>query len=239
MSIIIDTPERIAQLASQEYVALLNRKSNAVLGFATGSTPLALYAELVRLNQKGELSFCEATSFNLDEYIGIDELHEQSYRHFMNQSLFSLVDIRMEKTFLPSGDMDDEAQLADFDNEIEKAGGIDIQLLGIGRNGHIGFNEPGTPFGSVTHVAELADSTVQVNSRFFSSADDVPRFAATMGIKTVMRAHKIILIALGTEKASIVKTALQGPVSEDVPASVLQLHPFITWYLDHEAAALL
>ena len=239
MSIIIDTPERIAQLASQEYVALLNRKSNAVLGFATGSTPLALYAELVRLNQKGELSFCEATSFNLDEYIGIDELHEQSYRHFMNQSLFSLVDIRMEKTFLPSGDMDDEAQLADFDNEIEKAGGIDIQLLGIGRNGHIGFNEPGTPFGSVTHVAELADSTVQVNSRFFSSADDVPRFAATMGIKTVMRAHKIILIALGTEKASIVKTAVQGPVSEDVPASVLQLHPFITWYLDHEAAALL
>jgi len=239
MSIVINTPERIAQLAAQEYVALLNKKPQAVLGFATGSTPLALYAELVLLNRKGELSFCEATSYNLDEYIGIDGIHEQSYRFFMDRSLFNEIDIRMEKTFLPSSSIADEAHLAEFDCEIEKAGGIDIQLLGIGRNGHIGFNEPGTPFASSTHVAKLTESTVQANSRFFLSADDVPRFAATMGIKTVMHAHAIILIALGAEKASIVKTALHGPVTEAVPASVLQLHPFVTWYLDYEAAALL
>ncbi len=239
MKIIIDTAQRIAELAAERYAALLAQKPDAVLGFATGSTPLGLYAELARLCKAQKLSFALASSFNLDEYVGLDGTHDQSYRYFMNHNLFDHIDLPIARTHVPSGlDTSDETSAA-YDKAIEQAGGIDLQLLGIGNNGHIGFNEPGTPFGSITHMVELTESTRQANQRFFSSIDEVPTHAVTMGIKTVMHARSIILMATGPAKAPIVKSMLCGEVTTNVPASVLQLHPDATVYLDHEAAALL
>lgn len=237
MKIFIDTPEKVAEMAAQRYVELLKEKPNAILGGATGSTPLLLYAELVRLNKAGEVSFAKAKSFNLDEYVGLDGTHDQSYRYFMDKNLFEHIDIDMANTRVPSGL--DTTIAAEYDKEIEAAGGIDMQLLGIGNNGHIGFNEPGTPFGSNTHVVELTESTRQANARFFESIDDVPTHAVTMGIKTVMNAKKVILIATGKAKAPIVREFIKGDVTEEVPASVLQLHPNVEVFLDHEAASLL
>ena len=237
MKVIIDSAENIAAMAAQQYVALLKRKPNAILGGATGSTPLGLYAELVRLNKAGEISFKDASSFNLDEYVGLDGTHDQSYRYFMDHNLFDHIDIDKDRTRVPSGiDISDPAA---YDKEIQAAGGVDLQLLGIGNNGHIGFNEPGTPFGSLTHIVELTESTREANKRFFTSIDEVPTHAVTMGIKTVMQARSIILMAIGPAKAPIMKEMLQGPVTEKVPASVLQLHPDVTVYLDYEAAKLL
>ena len=237
MKVIIDSAENIAALAAQQYVALLKRKPNAILGGATGSTPLGLYAELVRLNKAGEISFKDASSFNLDEYVGLDGSHGQSYRYFMDHNLFDHIDIDKARTHVPSGiDVSDPAA---YDKEIAAAGGVDLQLLGIGNNGHIGFNEPGTPFGSLTHIVELTESTREANKRFFNSIDEVPTHAVTMGVKTVMQARSIILMAIGPAKAPIMKEMLQGPVTEKVPASVLQLHPDVTVYMDYEAAKLL
>ena len=237
MKVIIDSAQNIAAMAAQQYVALLKRKPNAILGGATGSTPLGLYAELVRLNKAGEISFKDASSFNLDEYVGLDGTHDQSYRYFMDHNLFDHIDIDKSRTRVPSGiDVSDPAA---YDKEIEAAGGVDLQLLGIGNNGHIGFNEPGTPFGSLTHIVELTESTREANKRFFSSIDEVPTHAVTMGVKTVMQARSIILMAIGPAKAPIMKEMLQGPVTEKVPASVLQLHPDVTVYMDYEAAKLL
>ena len=237
MKIIIDTPEKVAELAAQRYVELLNRKPNAVLGYATGSTPLGLYAQLAKLNHEGKLSFKNATTFNLDEYAGLDGAHDQSYRYFMNKNLFSHIDIPIENTHVPSGT--DTAHAGDYDKAIEAAGGIDLQLLGIGHDGHIGFNEPGTPFGSITHVVDLTPMTRQANARFFSSIDEVPTQAVSMGMKTIMNARGILFIALGADKAEIVKKMIQGDVTEEVPASVLQLHPNCEVYLDQGAASLL
>ncbi len=237
MKIIIDSAGKIAALAAQQYVDLLKRKPNAILGGATGSTPLGLYAELVRLNKAGEISFKDASSFNLDEYVGLDGTHDQSYRYFMDHNLFDHIDIDKSRTRVPSGiDVSDPSA---YDKEIAAAGGVDLQLLGIGNNGHIGFNEPGTPFGSLTHVVELTESTRDANKRFFKSIDEVPTHAVTMGVKTVMQARSIILMAIGPAKAPIMKEMLQGPVTEKVPASVLQLHPDVTVYMDFEAAKLL
>ena len=237
MKVIIDSAENIAAMAAQQYVDLLKRKPNAILGGATGSTPLGLYAELVRLNKAGEISFKDASSFNLDEYVGLDGTHDQSYRYFMDHNLFDHIDIDKSRTRVPSGiDISDPAA---YDKEIQAAGGVDLQLLGIGNNGHIGFNEPGTPFGSLTHIVELTESTREANKRFFTSIDEVPTHAVTMGIKTVMQARSIILMAIGSAKAPIMKEMLQGPVTEKVPASVRQLHPDVTVYMDYEAAKLL
>ena len=237
MKVIIDTAENIAALAAQQYVDLLTRKPNAILGGATGSTPLGLYAELVRLNKEGKISFKDASSFNLDEYVGLDGTHDQSYRYFMDHNLFDHIDIDKSRTRVPSGI--DTSDPAAYDKEIAAVGGVDLQLLGIGNNGHIGFNEPGTPFGSLTHIVELTESTREANKRFFASIDEVPTHAVTMGVKTVMQARSIILMAIGPAKAPIMKEMLQGPVTEKVPASVLQLHPDVTVYMDYEAAKLL
>ena len=237
MRVIIDSAENIAVLAAQQYVDLLKRKPNAILGGATGSTPLGLYAELVRLNKEGKISFKDASSFNLDEYVGLDGSHDQSYRYFMDHNLFDHIDIDKSRTRVPSGI--DTSDPAAYDKEIAAAGGVDLQILGIGNNGHIGFNEPGTPFGSLTHIVELTESTREANKRFFASIDEVPTHAVTMGVKTVMQARSIILMAIGPAKAPIMKEMLQGPVTEKVPASVLQLHPDVTVYMDYEAAKLL
>ena len=237
MKIIIDTPEKIAELAAQRYVELLNKKPNAVLGYATGSTPLGLYAQLAKLNKEGKLSFKNATTFNLDEYAGLDGTHEQSYRYFMNKNLFYNIDIPIENTHVPSGT--DTAHAGDYDKAIAAAGGVDLQLLGIGHDGHIGFNEPGTPFGSITHVVDLTPMTRQANARFFNSIDEVPTQAVSMGMKTIMNARQILFIALGKDKAEIIKKMIDGDVTPEVPASILQLHPNCEVFLDHDAASLL
>lgn len=236
MEIKIMTCAAAAKQAARQYAALLAKKPDAVLGFATGSTPLTLYAELVKSCQKGELSFRAAKTFNLDEYVGLDENDPQSYRYFMNKNLFSKIDIPIENTHVPSGKIATERQAEEYEEAIQSAGGIDLQLLGIGRNGHIGFNEPGTPFGSVTHRVRLSENTRAANARFFRSIDEVPAEAVSMGIKTVMNARSIILFAQGASKAETIRAALKGPVTEDVPASILQLHPFVTLYLDEQAA---
>lgn len=237
MKIIVDTPEAIAEKAAQRYAALLAEKPAAVLGFATGSTPLDLYAELIRLNKAGNISFKDVTSFNLDEYVGLESTHPQSYRFFMEDNLFNHIDIDLAATHVPSG-LDTSAEtLAGYDAAIAQAGGLDLQLLGIGVNGHIGFNEPGTPLESLTHVVTLTESTREANKRFFDSLNDVPTHAATMGIKTVMNARSIMLIATGESKADAIAATVNGSVTTDVPASVLQLHPNVEVYLDKAAAS--
>jgi glucosamine-6-phosphate deaminase len=237
MKIIVDTPEQIAKRAAERYVELLAAKPNAILGFATGSTPLNLYKELIRLNEAGAISFKDVTSFNLDEYVGLEPTHPQSYRYFMEDNLFNHIDIDIASTHVPSG-LDTSAEtLAGYDAAIAAAGGLDLQLLGIGINGHIGFNEPGTPLESLTHVVTLTESTREANKRFFASLDEVPTQAATMGIKTVMNARGIILIATGENKADAIAATVNGPVTADMPASALQLHPNVEIYLDETAAS--
>ena len=237
MKVIIDTPERIAAMAAERYVTLLNKKPNAILGLATGSTPLGLYAKLVSLYEEGKISFDKVTSFNLDEYVGLDGTHDQSYRYFMNTNLFDKVNIRKEYTFVPSGLGDVDENAKQYEKMIAAAGGVDLQLLGLGQNGHIGFNEPGTPLDSVTHKIELTENTREANARFFASMNDVPTHAVSMGIKTVMHARSIILIALGENKADAVAKSVNGKIDTAVPASVLQLHPDVTFYVDAAAAS--
>ncbi len=237
MRIHIAKQEQIAKEAAVKYVELLKRKPDAVLGYATGSTPLGLYFELARLNREGALSFARASTYNLDEYVGLDGSHPQSYRYFMNKNLFYNIDIPLESTHVPNGI--NTAIAGQYDQAIEAAGGIDLQLLGIGNNGHIGFNEPGTPFGSITHVVDLTESTRQANARFFESIDEVPTQAVSMGIKTVMNARSILMICIGKAKAPIVRDFILGEVTPEVPASILQLHPDVDVYLDPDAASLL
>lgn len=239
MKPIVVSAEEAAVRAAELYRALLRRKPDAVLGLATGSTPLGLYAQLAALYRAGEISFAHATSFNLDEYVDLPPTHDQSYRYFMEKNLFSQIDLPQARIHVPSGLDVSEAALAAYDEAIEAAGGIDLQLLGLGGNGHIGFNEPGTPFALGTHVVALTERTRRDNARFFASLDEVPTHAATMGVKTVMHARAILLLAFGRAKAEALAAALTGPVTPDVPASVLQLHPDVTVFCDKEAAALL
>lgn len=239
MKPIVVSAEEAAVRAAELYRALLRRKPDAVLGLATGSAPLGLYAQLVALYRAGEISFAQATSFNLDEYVDLPPTHDQSYRYFMEKNLFSQIDLPQARIHVPSGLDVSEAALAAYDEAIEAAGGIDLQLLGLGGNGHIGFNEPGTPFALGTHVVALTERTRRDNARFFASLDEVPTHAATMGVRTVMHARAILLLAFGRAKAEALAAALTGPVTPDVPASVLQLHPDVTVFCDKEAAALL
>ena len=204
-------------------------KPDSVLGLATGSTPIGTYKQLIEWYEKGDLDFSEVKSINLDEYVGLTGDHDQSYRYFMNTNLFNHVNIDKAKTNVPSGVAEDlEAECARYDALIESMGGIDLQLLGIGHNGHIGFNEPADSFVVPTHVVELGETTINANARFFSSADEVPKKAVTMGIKAIMQAKKVLLIANGPDKKAIVEKALYGPVTPEVPASILQFHPDLT-----------
>lgn len=237
MRIIIGNEEEIAKKAAQQYVELLKRKPNAVLGGATGSTPIGLYKELAKLNKEGKISFKDVKTFNLDEYVGLDGSHDQSYRYFMNHNLFDHIDIDKANTHVPDGVNLESAKA--YDAAIEDAGGIDLQILGIGVDGHIGFDEPGTALDSITHVVDLEENTREVNSRFFNSIDEVPTQAVSMGIKSIMNARSVILMAIGESKAEIVKKMIEGPVDIMVPASILQLHPDVTVYLDEKAASML
>lgn len=237
MKLIIGSKEEVVAKAAQRYVDLLDAKPNAVLGLATGSTPLDLYAKLVKLYKDGKISFAECKSFNLDEYQGLDGKNEQSYRYFMDKNLFEQIDIKRENTHVPNGFVTSDAEAAQYDEEIAAAGGVDLQLLGIGLNGHIGFNEPLTPFTSVTHIVKLTDSTREANCRFFASIDEVPTHAVTMGIQTVMKAKSIILLAFGEAKADIIQKTVYGKPDISVPASLLQLHEDVTLYIDEAAAS--
>jgi glucosamine-6-phosphate deaminase len=212
-------------------------KPDSVLGLATGSTPLGTYRKLVEMAKDG-LDFSQVTTFNLDEYVGLAGDHPQSYRYYMEQNLFSGVNIPREKTFIPNGTAADlAAECAAYEEKIKGAGGIDLQLLGIGSNAHIGFNEPGSEFGSTTRLVDLAESTIEDNSRFFASREEVPTQAISMGIKSIMQAKQIVLMANGENKADAIWATVLGPVTSDVPASVLQLHPFVTLVLDEAAAS--
>lgn len=211
-------------------------KPNSVLGLATGSTPLGIYKELIDRHQKGDLDFSEITSINLDEYKGLAGDHPQSYRWFMQQNLFGHVNIRPENTHVPNGLAEDaQAECARYDEIIYGCGGIDLQLLGLGHNGHIGFNEPDDAFAKDTHLVALSDTTIQANTRFFSSSREVPRFAFTMGIRSIMSARQILVVVSGKDKADIVKEAFFGPVTPSVPASILQMHGNVILVADEDA----
>ena len=216
---------RAANLISAQIIL----KPDTVLGLATGSTPIGIYKQLIEWYKKGDLDFSQVTTVNLDEYCGLPPAHEQSYRAFMNRNFFDGVGIDPGRTYVPDGMAPDPAaECARYDKLIAALGGIDLQLLGIGHNGHIGFNEPDEVFEKGTHVVDLKPSTVEANARFFASEDEVPRRAITMGIQAIMAAKRIVLVASGADKRDILEQALHGPVKPHVPASLLQLHTDLT-----------
>ena len=217
---------------------LIISKPDATLGLATGGTMEQVYAKLIERAKEKKVSFAGLKSFNLDEYIGLKPDHPQSYRTTMNKLLFDHIDIKPENTHLPKGDAADPAEEAKrYDAMISDQGGIDLQLLGIGLNGHIGFNEPSSSLGSRTRIKKLASSTMEANHRFFKADETVPTHALTMGIATIMQARKVILLATGASKADAIAQALEGPVSTTCPASVLQFHPDVTVIVDEDAAS--
>lgn len=216
------------------------RPAVSVLGLATGSSPLLTYKNLVRLYEEGVISFADVISFNLDEYIGLAADHPQSYAHYMRDNLFSYVDIDSEQYFIPNGVVEDpETECLDYEEMIDAYGGIDLQLLGLGGNGHIGFNEPSDHFAPMTHVVDLAESTIMANSRFFDSIDEVPTTAISMGTGSIMKAKSILLIAFGQEKAQAVYNMVNGQISPNTQASLLQVHNDVTVLIDEDAASLL
>lgn len=215
----------VSRVAANIISAQVIMKPDCVLGLATGSTPIGTYEQLIRWYEKGDLDFSQVHSINLDEYRGLSSENDQSYRYFMNKHLFDSINIDKKNTFVPNGmEEDREKACREYDEIIRSQGGIDMQILGLGHNGHIGFNEPGSAFGKETHCVKLTESTISANARFFASIDDVPREAYTMGIKSIMQAKKIVVIVSGESKKEIVKRAFTGPITPEVPASVLQLH---------------
>ncbi|KZM52924.1 glucosamine-6-phosphate deaminase [Geobacillus stearothermophilus] len=230
----------MSRQAADIIIKQVKEKPNAVLGLATGSTMLGVYRELAADHRQNGTSYRLVRTVNLDEYVGLGPDHPNSYRHYMNEHLFSKLDIPLHETHVPNGlaaDLDEECRR--YERLIDEVGGIDLQLLGIGRNGHIGFNEPGTPFSSPTHVVELTELTREANARFFPSLDDVPRYAITMGIATILRSRRLVLLASGREKAEAMARLLEGVVTPDLPASALHLHPDVTIIADREALSLI
>ena len=215
-------------------------KPDSVLGLATGSTPIGMYKQLIDWYNKGDIDFSQVHTVNLDEYLGLAPTHDQSYRYFMQTNLFDHVNVPPENTNVPNGlAPDPEAECARYNQVIADLGGIDVQVLGMGHNGHIGFNEPEEAFELETHVVNLTDNTIDANARFFASRDEVPRQAITMGIKSIMQARHILVVVSGKDKAEIVKRAFFGPVTPKVPASILQMHPHVSLVADEAALSLL
>lgn len=225
--------EIIEQEIAQMFIETVKSNPNCVLGLATGSSPVGVYKKIINAVEAGEVSFKGVTSFNLDEYVGLDGTHDQSYRYFMNVNLFDHIDIDKNNTNVPNG-INYEESVRDYDNQIAAKGGIDLQILGLGSDGHIAFNEPNTPFDSLTHVTELTEMTIQDNSRFFASIDEVPTKAITMGLQSIMNAKKIVLLATGKSKAHAVRELLHGEISEEYPCTILQKHPNVVIYVDEE-----
>lgn len=227
-----DMSRKAANIISAQVIM----KPDCVLGLATGSTPIGLYQQLVAWYEKGDLDFSEVRTVNLDEYKGLSRENDQSYYYFMHHNLFDHVNLPAENSHLPNGmEPDSDKECRRYSELIRSMGGVDLQLLGIGHNGHIGFNEPGDAFDNDVHCVNLTQSTIEANKRFFASADDVPKQAYTMGIKTIMQAKKILIVASGEDKADIVRDAFFGPITPRVPASVLQLHNDVTLVADEAA----
>jgi len=237
--IVVENYQQIGQLGAQIIAGVIKNNPNAVLGLATGTSPIGIYQNLVEMCQKGEISFANVKTVNLDEYVGLDGTHPQSYRYFMNDNLFNHVDIDKANTFVPNGvaeNLQEEcARYTTLVNNLVQ----DIQLLGIGSNGHIAFNEPGTPFDSTTHVVNLTENTIKDNSRLFEDISQVPTKALTMGIANIMNAKRILIVANGKNKAQAVYDMVKGQVNTTCPASVLQNHPDVTVIVDKDAASLL
>ena len=232
--------EELSKVAAEEFAKVVIEKPTAVLGLATGGSPVGMYKELIAKCENKELDFSRCTSINLDEYIGLNPEHEQSYRNFMNTNLFNHINIDKSKTFVPNGLAENlEEECKNYDRKIEEFGGIDVQLLGIGNNGHIAFNEPGEELSAGTHIISLTESTIEANARFFDSIDEVPRKALTMGLGGIMKAKKIILIASGEGKAEAIKGLFSGKITTGNPATMLQMHRDVVVIVDEAAAKLI
>lgn len=238
--IVTESYEEMSTAAARIVAGQLYLKPNSVLGLATGSTPLLMYQKLVQVHEQIGLDFSEAISFNLDEYLGLEPENPQSYHYFMHENFFDKINIKPENIFIPNGKPDNlDKECKHYDELIESKGGIDLQILGVGQNAHIGFNEPDIKFEATTHKVKLDEETIEANARFFPDRKDVPRYAISMGIKTIMLAKKVILLANGKNKAEAIYKAIYGGVRPDAPASILQLHQDVLIIVDKEAAALL
>ncbi len=231
--------EDVSRKAANILSAQVIMKPKCVLGLATGSTPLGMYSQLAEWCKKGDIDFSQVTTVNLDEYKGLEPTNDQSYRYFMNKNLFEKINIDLENTHVPNGlELDEAKACGEYNALIRQVGGIDCQVLGIGSNGHIGFNEPGENFAQETHCIDLTEATIKDNARFFASMEDVPQKAYTMGIKSIMAAHKILLVASGENKAEALYQAFYGPITPNVPASILQLHHDVIVVADRAALKL-
>ncbi len=236
--IICKNYQAVSRAAAEAVAAVLNEKPNAVLGMATGSTPLGLYQELVRMHRNESLDFSQVTTFNLDEYVGLPVTHEQSYHYFMHENFFKHVNIPRQNIHIPSGTTSNYRAFCQwYETRIKQCGGIDVQILGIGSDGHIAFNEPGSSLSSRTRLKTLAKPTIDDNVRFFSSRAEVPIYAITMGVGTIMEARKLVLMANGAKKADAIAAAVEGPVSAMITASALQMHEDATVFVDDPAAS--
>ncbi len=230
--------DEMSKTAAKLIATQIRKKPDSVIGLATGSTPLGTYKELIRMYKEEGLDFSKVTTFNLDEYLGLSPQHEQSYNYFMWENLFKHININPENVHVPQGLVDDAEEFCNwYEQRIKEKGGIDLQLLGIGSDGHIGFNEPGSSFGSRTRVKTLDEQTIKDNSRFFSSEEEVPHFAITMGVGTILEAKKRVLIANGEKKAPVCAEFIEGPITSQITASALQLHPHAIVVLDEGAAS--
>lgn len=230
----------LSQAAADIVSVLIKEKPDAVLGLATGSTPIGTYQNLVSMYDKGELDFSRITTVNLDEYKGLEETHEQSYRYFMNKNLFDEVNIDKKKTFVPDGTLTDSKEAcSQYETVLDAVGAQDLQLLGLGHDGHIGFNEPADYFPDKTHCVDLTEQTIEANKRFFAKVEDVPRQAYTMGIGSIMKSKKILVLVSGRDKAEILNAIVNGPVTSQVPGSILRFHPDCLIIADEDACALL
>ena len=236
--IVKENYEELSKFAARIIAEHINKKPDTVLGLATGSTPLGTYKELIRLYKENKVNFSQVVSFNLDEYIALPPEHSQSYYYFMKENFFSHINIKPENYYLPDGMAEDIPQACkEYEKMIKEHGGIDLQLLGIGANGHIAFNEPGSSFGSRTRVKTLSEKTIKDNSRFFKSIDEVPKYAITVGIGTIMGANALILLASGDNKSNAIAKTIEGPITSMVPATMVQLHPKVTVVIDKDAAS--
>ena len=232
--------EEMSRRAAKIVAGQIFVKPNSIIGLATGSTPLLMYRELIRIHESEGLDFSEITTFNLDEYIGLPSDNINSYHFYMYDNLFNHINIKKENIFIPNGMASDiERECRVFEQHIAEKGGIDLQVLGIGNNGHIGFNEPDIKFEATTHLVKLDEETILANARFFDNIDEVPKNAISMGIKTIMHARKILLLANGCSKAEALSKALYGGITPEIPASILQLHQDVTVVVDEECGSFL
>jgi len=238
--LIFDSADKLNETGAGIITGLVQTNPRAVLGLATGGTPVGVYEQVVSGFRRGLVSFRQATTFNLDEYVGLPADHPESYHSYMNHHLFRHIDLPAAQAHIPNGNAEDlEAECRRYDEMIADAGQIDLQLLGLGHNGHIGFNEPAHALIRGTHIVDLAEETRRANARFFSGIGEVPRQALTMGVGTILKAKTILLIVRGADKAEIVHRALTGPITTDCPASLLQTHPHLVVLLDDEAGRLM